>query len=358
MDKRKNFELIRELSCAPGAPGFEDEVLKVIRRHGEGLGDWQEDAMRNLYLRLSGWKEGKPVLMLDAHSDEVGFMIRAIRPNGTLDFVTLGGWVSYCLPAHKVLVRNGKGEWISGVIASKPPHYLSESDMKKMPEISEMVIDVGASSDREIREEYHISIASPVVPDVSFEYRENHDIMIGKAFDDRLGCAAIVSILKELAGEELSVNVAAAFSVQEETGLRGAAVTAQTVKPDIAIAFEGTPADDTVVEAYAIQSAIKKGPMLRHLDVSMITNPRFQRFALDSARANGIPVQEAVRTGGSTNAAAIHLSGKAVPVIVISVPARYIHTHYSISSYSDFENSVRLACAVIRKLDDKVIKGF
>jgi putative aminopeptidase FrvX len=358
MDKQKTLALIKELSEAHGVSGFEDEVLGVIRRYGEGLGEWGEDAMRNLCLRRKGWKEGKPTLMIDAHSDEVGFMIRAIRPNGTLDFIPLGGWVPYCLPAHKVLVRNSRGEWIPGIIASKPPHFLSEADKKLSPEISDMVIDLGASSDKEIHEDYRISIGTPVVPAVSFEYQEEHDIMIGKAFDDRLGCAALVSVLRELVGEELAVNVTGAFAVQEEAGMRGATVTGQTVKPDIAIVFEGCPADDTVAESYAVQAALKKGPMLRHFDSRMITNPRFQRFALDTALEKGIPVQEAVRTGGATNAGVIHLSGKAVPVIAISIPARYIHTHYSVSSYSDFENAVRLASEVIRGLDGKRVAGF
>jgi len=358
MDKEKTLGLIEELSNARGISGFEDEVLGVIRRHGNGLGEWREDAMRNLYLRRNNQKDGRPVLMLDAHTDEVGFMVRAIRPNGMLDFITIGGWVASCVPAHRVLVRNNSGEWIPGVIASKPPHFLSETEKNQAPEIGNMFIDVGASNDREIREEYKISIAAPVVPEVAFEYQAARDIMIGKAFDDRLGSAAIVTTLKELAADTLSVNVTGAFAVQEEVGLRGATVTAQTVKPDIAIVFEGCPADDNVSESHAIQAALKRGPMLRHIDSRMITNPRYQRFALDTAREKGIPVQEAVRTSGATNAGAIHLSGMAVPVIVIAIPVRYIHTHYGIASYSDFENSVKLASEVIRKLDEKIIGGF
>jgi putative aminopeptidase FrvX len=358
MDKQKTLSLLAELSNAPGVSGFEDEVLKILRRRGEGLGEWDEDTMRNLYLCRSGRKEARPVLMIDAHTDEVGFMVRAIRPNGTLEFLPLGGWVASNVGAHRVLVRNDHGEWLPGIIASKPPHYLSEVERKQAPEITSMVIDVGASSDREIREDYRISMAAPVVPDVSFEYLSDRDIMIGKAFDNRLGCAAIISTLQELEKDELSVNITGAFAVQEEVGLRGATVTAQTVKPDIAIVFEGSPADDTVMESYSIQTALKKGPMLRHIDAQMITNPRFQRFALDMAREKNIPVQEAVRTGGSTNGGVIHLTGKAVPVIVIGVPSRYIHTHYSIASYSDFENSVRLAAAVIRSLNEKIITAF
>jgi putative aminopeptidase FrvX len=197
-----------------------------------------------------------------------------------------------------------------------------------------------------------------VVPDAAFEYRGDHDLMIGKAFDNRLGCAAILATLAELAGETLPAGITGAFAAQEELGLRGATVSAQRVRPEIAIAFEGSPADDTVAEAYAVQTAVKKGPMLRHIDARMITNPRFQAFALAAARRAGIPVQEAVRTGGATNAGVIHLTGRAVPVIVIGIPVRYIHSHHGIAAYADFENSVRLACEIIRGLDRETIRGF
>ncbi|MCL2834343.1 MAG: M20/M25/M40 family metallo-hydrolase [Treponema sp.] len=358
MDKQKTLTFIKELSDANGVSGFEDEAVAVIRRHSDGLGQISEDAMRNLYIRRSGWKDGRPSLMIDAHTDEVGFMVRNIRSNGTLDFVPLGGWVASAVAAHKVRVRTVNGQWIPGIIASKPPHFMSEAERKQAPEISNMVIDVGAGSDREAKEDLGVSIGAPVVPDVHFEYREKQDIMIGKAFDNRLGSAAITTTLKELAGAELGVNVTGAYATQEEVGLRGATVTAQTVKPDICIAFEGSPADDTLSDSGAIQTAVKKGPMLRHYDMRMITNPRFQRFALNTAKEKNIPVQEAVRTGGATDGGVIHLSGKAVPVIVIGIPARYIHTHHSISSYSDFENSVRLACEVIKRLNADVIAGF
>jgi putative aminopeptidase FrvX len=363
MNKEQALGKIQELSNAPGVSGFEDEAVALLRRYGAGLGEPAEDALRNFYIkRPTGVRpngaEGLPVLLLDAHSDEVGFMVRAIRPNGMLDFIPLGGWAVTSIPAHKVMVRNSGGKYIHGIVASKPPHYMSEAERKALPEISVMVIDIGASNDREVREEYRISVGAPVVPDAAFEYQADHDIMIGKAFDNRLGCAALVSTLEELAGEDLGVAVTGAFASQEEMGLRGATVTAQVVKPDIAISFEGCPADDTVVESYAVQTALKKGPMLRHIDARMITNPRFQRFALDTAAQKGIPVQEGVRTGGSTNGGVIHLSGKAVPAIVIGIPARYIHTHYGIASYVDFENSVKLACAVIRALNASIIRGF
>jgi putative aminopeptidase FrvX len=358
MDKQSVLAMIAALSEVAGVSGFEDETVSLIRRYSEGYGGVTEDAMRNLYVKRNDGGKNLPVLQLDAHSDEVGFMVKAIRPNGTLDFIPLGGWVPANVSAHRVLIRNREGQWIPGIVASKPPHYLSEAERKAPPDLAAMVIDVGASSGREIEEDYKISVAAPVVPDVRFEYNEKQDTMVGKGFDNRLGCAAVIAVLRELSGRDLAVDIIGAFASQEEVGLRGAIVTAQTVKPDIAICFEGCPADDTVVEAYAIQTALKKGPMLRHIDAQMITNPRFQRFALTVAREKQIPVQEAVRSGGATNGGAIHLTGKAVPVIVIGIPVRYAHTHYGISSYTDFENAVKLACEVISRLNEKTIRDF
>ena len=182
--------------------------------------------------------------------------------------------------------------------------------------------------------------------------------MLGKAFDNRLGCAAIQATLDMLGQEELKVNPVGAMACQEEMGTRGASVTARHVKPDIAIVFEGCPADDTVVESWLSQTALHKGPMLRHMDARMITNPRYQRWALDLAEALGLPVQEAVRSGGSTNGAPIHLSGLGVPCVVIGFPVRYIHSHYGFACLEDFKAGVRLAAEMIRRLDADIIAGF
>jgi len=294
--------------------------------------------------------------MLDAHTDEVGFMVRAIRPNGLLDFVTLGGWVPWQIPAHRVRVRNRDGEWIPGVTSAKPPHYLTEADRKQTPDVSAMTIDLGASSAAEVRDTLRVGVGAPVVPDVRLIDDPRRGLVIGKAFDDRLGCAALLMTLESLAGEDLGVNITAAFAAQEEAGLRGATVTAQVVKPDLAICFEGCPADDTL-DTGAVQTALGKGPMLRHYDMRMITNPRFQRLCLDIAEREGIPVQEAVRTGGATNGGAIHLSGKAVPTVVLGIPVRYIHSHEGIANMTDLANTARLARAVILSLSGEAAGG-
>ena len=358
MKRKALLKLAEELSNARGVSGFEDEVLAVLRRHGGHLGELSEDSLRNLYLSRRENRGGRPMVQLDAHSDEVGFMVRAGRPNGTLAFTPLGGWVPCNIPAHRVLVQTAEGDYIPGVVASKPPHFAGPGERNAVPAVEDMGIDIGASSREEVLRDFHIRIGAPVAPDAAFQYQEGRDLMIGKAFDCRLGCAALVQTLDLLAGKDLAVDVTGAFAVQEEMGMRGAAVTANRVKPDAAIVFEGCPADDTVAEPWLVQTAIHKGPMLRHLDARMITNPRFQRYALDLAEELGIPVQESVRTGGSTNGGAIHLSNLGVPVIVIGIPVRYIHTHYGLAALADVEDAARLACALLEGLDGARIGGF
>ena len=357
MDKNKSIELIKELSEADGISGFEDDVTEMLKRHTEGLGQTKEDSVRNLYVYRKS-KGDKPIVQLDAHTDELGFMVQCIKPNGTLKFITIGGWVPSSIPAHRVKVKTISGEYIPGIIASKPPHFMTAAERTSLPAIDEMSIDIGAASEKEAYEEFGIRMGAPVVPDTEFSYDEKHDMMVGKAFDCRIGCAAIVDTLRELDGKELDVDIVAAFSSQEEIGSRGAAVTCNTVKPDIAIVFEGCPADDTVLEPFEAQTVLHKGPMLRHIDAKMITNPRFQKFAMDTAQEKSIKMQTSVRLGGSTNGAPIHLSNSGVPVIVIGIPVRYAHTHYGYASYEDYQKGVRLACELLKSLDEAMIRSF
>ena len=359
MNKTDSIKLIEELSNAYGASGFEYDVVDVLRKYVSNYGKVAEDTLHNLYVDMNNNNGKRPVMLLDAHTDEVSFMVKAIKPNGTLDFIVLGGMVAWDIPAHKVLVRNKDGEYIPGIIASIPPHFLSEDQKNVPPKIEKMSIDIGALSREDAIENYGIRIGEPVVPAVRFSYDEKHDRMMGKAFDCRLGCACIVRTMDELKdNKDLDLDVVAGFSVQEEVGERGVQVTRNRIKPDIAIVFEGCPADDTIVEEYASQTKITQGPMLRFIDKSMITNPRYQRFALDLAEKKNIPAQGGVRTGGGTNGASILLSNNGVPTIVIGIPVRYIHTHYGIAAYADIVSGTNLATEVIKALHADSINAF
>lgn len=354
MDKKQNIKMLEELTSARGVSGFEDEAIEIAKKYISSSLDVCTDSMLNTYIAKKNDNK-KMVVMLDAHIDEVGFIVQSIKENGLIRIIPIGGFVAHNLPAHRVQIKNADGKYITGIITSTPVHY---KDHKDELSIDNMFVDIGATSDKEVREHYKIDIAMPVTLESVFEYDEEMDIIKGKAFDCRAGVASVIEVMNKIENEELKVKVVGTLSSQEEVGTRGAVVVANTVKPDIAIVMEGTPADDTFAQTYQMQTKIKKGPMLRHMDPRMIANPRFQKFALDVAKLHNIPCQDAVRTGGGTNGGAIHISNSGVPTIVIGVPVRYPHTSNGIITYQDYENMVKLAYTIIKELDEEIIKSF
>ena len=214
------------------------------------------------------------------------------------------------------------------------------------------------TSREEVENVFGIHIGDPMMPDVTFEYDAEHEICFGKAFDNRAGCACIVDTMKQLEKEQasLAVNVVGAFAAQEEVGTRGAVVTSQIVKPDLAIVFEGSPSDDFFISAGQAQGCMKKGVQIRILDNSYISNTQFISLAEEVAEKCGIKYQESVRRGGSTNAAKISVTGKAVPCLVLGVPSRYAHSHYNFCAKEDLEAASAMAANVIRALDEEKIR--
>ena len=353
----ENINLIKALSDAPGPSGFEDAVLLVVKSALEGICTFEEDKVRNLYIYRKNHTGTKPVLMLDAHGDEVGFMIHSVKPNGTLRFIGLGRMDPKGLAASELLVRNIDGEYVRGTIGLRPPHF-SGGNANSSLELHDFFIDVGARSAQEATEEFRIGIGEPVVPATVCNFDEKHGLFFGKAFDCRIGVAAMIETLRRLDGLDLPFDVVGVVSSQEEVGDRGIQVAVQKVKPDIAICFEGCPADDTFTEPYAIQTALKCGPMFRYLDRSVICSPRFQRWVLATAKAHDIKLQASVREGGGNNGAVINLSGNGVPVVVAGVPVRYIHSMTGITAYEDFENTAALAAILAKELSMDIFSGF
>ena len=299
------LKMIMDISNAPGASGFEDEVVKVARAYAENIGEMQEDFLRNLYISRKENTGNKPMILLDAHSDEVGFMVQAIKPNGTLRFLPLGSWNKNGLVATKVLVRNSEGKYIPGIIAAKPVHFMSASEKAgNSVDYADLVIDVGATSYEEAVERFHLRMGEPVVPAVSCEYDEENGLIFGKGFDCRMGCAVLLEALRRLKGKALPCDVTGVLSTREELGHRVGGVSAYRVKPDIAIVLEGCPADDTFVEPYMIQTAL------------------------------------------------------GAPAIVEGVPVRYAHSAHNISSYQDFEYSVEMLIALLENITPEVIAAM
>lgn len=352
----KDLELIEKLCNARGASGFEDEVVAIAREYCKDFATFKEDSMRNLYIYPDYNKGGRPLVMLDAHSDEVGFMVQAIKPDGTLRIVPIGGWNEKSLPSSKVQIFTSAG-YISGVIAAGSPHLMTAEQRNAPVSYENIVIDIGATSDKEVAE-FGVEVGAPVVPLSPFEYDAKHGVLHGKAFDDRLGVAALLQCLKKLKHERLSVDIIGVISSQEEVGERGITAAMHNIKPDAAICFEGGPADDTSAPAYMIQDGLRRGVMLRYMDRTVICTPRFNELAKAVAQSRGIKHQLAVRSGGGNNGAYIVSSNGGTPVIVASIPVRYIHTFNCIAAIEDVESCVSLGVGVCASLNREIIERF
>lgn len=350
-----DMDMIRDLTNAFGPSGFEEEVVRVIGDYCKGM-HVANDAMNNVYAWLTEGRD-KPVIMLDAHTDECGFMVQGIMDNGLLSMIMLGGMDLASLPAHTVLIRTGSGRKVRGIITSRPVHFMTDKEKNAPLDIQEIYMDVGASSRNEVMERYGIRIGDPAAPEVSFEYDGEHQMCFGKAFDNRMGCACIIHTMRELQklNQDLAVDVVGAFAAQEEVGMRGASVTAARVQPDLAIVFEGSPADDFYYGKDRAQGVMRGGVQIRCMDKSYITNPAFLRYAHELGEREGIPYQDTVRRGGSTNAGKISLAGKAIPTLVLGIPSRYVHSHYNFCAEEDIAATVKMAVEVIRNLDSRRI---
>ncbi len=351
---RKSFpsslEILRDLSNAFGPSGHEDDVRAYISALIRPLVDdlW-EDAPGNLIAVRKG--TGKKRLMLDAHTDEVGIMVRYIDENGFLKFAKIGGWDDRIFPSHRVKLRKRDGSFYYGTIGMAPPHVLSDEQKKKPIPADDYFIDVGALSadDAEAR---GIHVGDVGVLDYPFfEFAPDH--FMGKAFDDRAGCAILIRVLKALADGKVKTPLAvfASFSTSEELGLRGARVSAFGIDPHVALAFEGTiGADFPGVPADRRPCSQRKGPVLSVIDSSMIVPRRMSEFLFDCAARAKVPYQIKMPIFGGTDAGAIHQTRAGVLSGVISVPCRYIHSPNSTLYWPDFECTEKLACEAVRRI--------
>ena len=224
--------------------------------------------------------------------------------------------------------------------------------------MEQLFVDIGASSLEEVQK-LGISLGDPIVPVSEFTPMANPDLVLCKAFDNRVGCAVMIETMLRLKKESLNSSLVAVGTVQEEVGCRGAVTAAAAVKPDVALIMEGTPADDTPgMDVGEAQGAIGGGPQIRLLDPTALMNRPLVEFIRSVAKKEKIPHQIAVRRSGGTDAKSIHLAGDGVPCVVVGVPARYIHSHNSMISLTDYENTIRLMVEVIKALDGKSVAGF
>lgn len=351
------LNLMKDLTNAFGPSGFEDDVIEVIRKNTSFI-DNERDSINNLYLGLQKIDKNKPIVGLDCHIDEIGFMAEHINDNGTISFIPLGGWHIPNIVSNSVVIKSSSGEYVKGVIGSKPPHFMTDEERRKLPALSDMYIDVGTRSKKETEEIFGIQIGDPIVPDVDFRYDDRTKSICAKAIDNRVGALCVIETLKALKDEKLDVNLVGMMTSQEEVGARGAAVAANKVKPDLVIVFEGSPADDTFYYGDRAHGAIGRGSQLRVIDGGMITNPRLNKYTIETAKKNNLAHQVIVREKGSTNGAVYHKTNFGSPSVVLGVATRYAHSHYCYASYDDIIASIEIAKALIKTLNKEKIKEF
>ncbi|WP_343379204.1 M42 family metallopeptidase [Candidatus Bathycorpusculum sp.] len=339
---------LEKLSNVCGVTGSEAPVRELLSQLLRPYVDELiVDRLENVIAIKKG-KQGKPKIMLAAHMDEVGLMVKTITKDGFLQFSKIGGIDDRILPAQKVVVHTKNGVY-SGIIGSKPPHVQKVEERSKVLVFDDLFIDVGAES-RADAEKMGVSIGNSVSFDTKY-VALNNNLVMGKAFDNRAGCLAMVETLKLLG--ETDCTVYAVGTVQEEVGLRGAGTAAFGVDPDIALALDVTVAGDVPgVREYDTSVKTGKGPVLTVSDSGLITHPKILRWLLDTAEEEKIAVQLESGLMGSTDAAKISLTRQGIPSGTISVPTRYIHSPAAVLNMQDIANSAKLAKVAIQKISN------
>jgi putative aminopeptidase FrvX len=359
MDARRT-KLLQTLVDSFGPSGFEREITALVAKTMQPIADEITiDKLGSVQFIKKGSAD-KPRILIAGHVDEVGFIVSAITKEGFLKVNPLGGWWDQVILAQKVVIRTRKNDRYFGVFGAKPPHILTPDERKKVVELNEMFVDVGASSEEEIKE-MGIQVGDPIVPDSSFQLIRNGKLAAAKAFDDRLGAFIAMEVISKLKKEGISHpnTVIGAATVQEEVGLRGARTTAHIIEPDVGFALEVDLAGDMPgIKPEQASTKLGKGPAICTMDRSMIPNQPLLDYVMKTAEKEKIHYQLSQMYGGGTDAGVIHLDRAGCPSLVIGVPTRHIHSHTGILNLDDIEKTIDLLVAVVKGLDKKRVKSF
>ncbi|MCB9638554.1 MAG: M42 family metallopeptidase [Myxococcales bacterium] len=354
--KEKALSLLKKLTEAHGAPSREEQVRAIFCE--EVPHACEADRLGNMTCAIKGSGDA-PRILVSGHMDEVGLMVHSITNEGLLRFVPVGGWWGHVLLAQRMRVLTQDNREIVGVITAKPPHFLSPAEREKVLSLDAMYIDVGAKDKKEATEDFGIRLGDTIVPDSSFTPMHNPDLLLCKAFDNRVGMALTIHSAQLIAQDDHPNTVYATATVQEELGLRGAKTVGELVNPDVALILEGPPADDLPgVPSDERQGVLGGGVQLRLIDPTAVSNHYLSRFVIRVAEEENIPHQVTVRRSGGTDAGALHLYKHGVPTLVLGVPARYIHTANSIINIHDYLAALQLIRALVKRMDAETVASF
>ncbi|MFO7675640.1 MAG: M42 family metallopeptidase [bacterium] len=350
-----DLRLLKELTEAFGPPGHETAPAAILARELADVGDVSRDGLGSVICRVKG-RADQPRVMVSAHTDEVGFLVKAITRDGYVRFLPVGGWWPQVLLGQRVMVRTCKGEF-PGVIGSKPPHELTDEERNKLPDIARMFMDFGCRDGLAIEEELGMRRGDPVVPVCPFTEMVG-GLLMAKAWDDRGGCGMLVELGRQLRGGDFPGTLFLVGSVQEEVGLRGARTAAELVRPDVAFALDVSLCGEHPEQPRRdIDERLGNGAAVLVHDLSMIPSTRLRDLVIAVADEAGVRYHLTTVRGGY-DTGAIHLTGGGVPSLAVGWPTRYIHSHSGIIAREDYDAVVKLMAAVIERLDAAASVGL
>ena len=335
---KEDFKLLKQLTDVHGCTGFEDSVVLVIKKLLDGIADSLEvDSMGNLFATIKGTTD--QTILIDAHSDEIGFQVVLIEKTGLLRIVPVGGQNKRILPGSRVIIH-GK-EKLLGIIGEMPIHHITVKDRKQTTEIDKLYVDLGFSSKEDVEE--FVNIGDFITFDTEAARFNHTTCATGKAFDDRAGCWVLIRTLEMIKKQgSIGPTIVAVFSAQEEIGVRGVTVAAYKVNPDMAIVVEVNHALDypgAEKNKYGDVS-IGEGPII---PLGPNIYPKISRKIIEVANNNNIPIQtQALPRAASNNARIIQITRSGIPVGLITIPLRYMHTSIELLDLVDLRHCAEL----------------
>ncbi|HHX78953.1 MAG TPA: M42 family metallopeptidase [Acholeplasmataceae bacterium] len=354
---KQELKFLKNISEIDGVSGHEKEVREFMKKEfltvlpEENL---SYDRLGSIIAKKEGLAGG-PKILITGHMDEIGMIVTQITDDGFLKFQTIGGWWSQVMSSQKYTITASNGKKIRAVIGSIPPHILQKEQLLKPVDVKDMFMDIGVK-DKESAEKLGIKIGDPITPYTTFEQMGDDNYLLGKAWDDRIGCAIAIEVIKGLKDVEHPNVVYSAGTVQEEVGCRGAKTVAQMVNPDIAIALDTGIAYDIPGTDGHIK--IGNGPVMLIFDGGLIGHLELREQMMKVADELKIPYQLDHLQRGGTDASQMHVAHDGAPSMSFIVATRYLHAHTSVIHYDDYKNAVKIIIEFIKRLDKDMVNAI
>lgn len=348
-----DFQMLKQLSEADGISGCEREVSRVVNRY---FREYADEIMYDNLGSIIGLKKGNedgPKIMIAGHMDEVGFLVRHIDENGYIRILPVGGWWGHVLPSQEMRITTSTGKKIYGVVGSRAPHGMPSEEKEKVIKPIDLFIDIGVEN-REEAEELGIQIGDMITPNTECRIMNNSNYIVGKAWDDRIGVAVAIDVLRHLQSTEHDANVYAVGTVQEEVGLRGARTATQVINPDIGIALDVTTAKDTPMDKGDI--GLGRGVILSILDATALAHRGLLNEFEHICEDLNLDINYDAMTVGGTDAGNIHKTFSGVITMTLSIPTRYMHSPRLLIHQRDYIETVEVLAEFCKRLDKDLLE--